>query len=321
MISSFAGYSFAKAHSASYAMVSMECVWLKAHHSAVFLARVIANEGGFYRRSAYVEEARRLGIDIRPPCAAVGAWPTRGSIPAAGVPHGQIRLGFHCITGLSRATADAIVARRPFAGVRDLVRRTGCASDEARALLEAGALDALMPGRDAAQRAWTVAAACNDRGPRAGAQQCIDLDVDAGDPVAPRLPPLAERRMLEARHRRLGALPEGHPLMLWDFPRRPELRIRDIPGRSAGSWVSFIAIAITRKDVNAIYDEGERVEDMSFVTCEDETGVVETTWFPETYRKYAVLLERGDPLLLTGTVEVEHDVRTVAVRRAALAAG
>lgn len=314
MISSFAGYSFAKAHSASYAMVSMECVWLKAHHPAEFLARVIANEGGFYRRSAYVEEARRLEVAILPPCVVVGGWPTRGRLR-------EIRLGFHCVAGLSRATADAIVARRPFAGVRDLVRRTGCAMDEARALLEAGAFDALMPGRDAAQRAWTVAAACNDRGARPGAQLCIDLDVDAGDPPAPRLPKLGARRVQEARHRRLGALPEGHPLMLWDLPRRPELRVRDIGGRSAASWISFVAIAITRKDVNAIYEGGERIEDMSFVTCEDETGVVETTWFPEAYRRYAVLLERGEPLLLTGTVEIEHGVRTVAVRRAAPVAG
>ena len=47
-IASFSGYSFAKAHSASYAKVSFQCAWLKAHAPAVFLARVIANEGGFY---------------------------------------------------------------------------------------------------------------------------------------------------------------------------------------------------------------------------------------------------------------------------------
>lgn len=316
MISSFAGYSFAKAHSASYAAVSMECVWLKAHRPAVFLARVIANEGGFYHRSAYVEEARRRGIAIFAPCVVSGAWATRGR-------HAQndLRLGFHCVRGLSRATADAIVARRPFAGVRDLVRRTGCAADEARALLEAGALDALMPGRDAAQRAWTVAAACNDRGPTArAAQQTIDFaDGDLGDQRAPRLPALDAGALLRARHERLGALPDAHPLRLHGLPHRPALRVAGFHGRKAGAWVSLVAMAIARKDVNAISGEGDeqRIEDMAFVSFEDETGVVETVWFPETYRRWAVLLERGEPLLLTGTVQEEHGVKTFEVRRAA----
>lgn len=319
MISSFAGYSFAKAHSASYAAVSMECVWLKAHRPAVFLARVIANEGGFYHRSAYVEEARRRGIAIRAPCVAVGAWATRGRHEA-----NDLRLGFHCVRGLSRATADAIVARRPFAGVRDLVRRTGCSRDEAQALLEAGAFDALLPGRDAAQRAWTVAAACNDRGPTArAAQQTIDFDGDFGDPAAPRLPALDARALLRARHDRLGALPDGHPLWLYELPRRPALRVAEFHERNTGTCVSLVAMAIARKDVNAISGEGEeqRVEDMAFVSFEDETGVVETVWFPETYRRWAVLLERGEPLLLTGTVQEEQGVKTFEVRRAAPAAG
>ena len=67
MIESFTGYSFCKAHSASYAMVSFQCAFLKAHYPAYFLARVITNEGGFYNASAYCEEARRLGITLLPP--------------------------------------------------------------------------------------------------------------------------------------------------------------------------------------------------------------------------------------------------------------
>ena len=56
MIESFTGYSFCKAHSASYAMVSFRCAFLKAHYPAYFLARVIANQGGFYGPAAYAEK-------------------------------------------------------------------------------------------------------------------------------------------------------------------------------------------------------------------------------------------------------------------------
>ena len=79
-----------------------------------------------------------------------------------------------------------------------------------------------------------------------------------------------------------------------------------------------MGIVITRKDVNAITRDQDdpgtaRVEDMAFVTMEDETGLVETVWFPAVYRRHAVLLERGEPLLLTGVVDVDHGVVTLQV--------
>ena len=316
MISSFAGYSFAKAHSASYAMVSMQCAWLKTHHPAVFLARVIANEGGFYRRSAYVEEARRFGLRILPPCVQVGQWATVAE-------HGAIRLGLHCLSGLGQATATLIRREQPFAGVRDLQQRSACASDELSALLDGGALDALLARLTPAQRAWTVAIASAERqggrSRRGGCAGQLSIAVEAAaDPLPPSLPPIVPAVLAQRRWQRLGALPEAHPLALWTFRRRPRLRAGEILHLPTNSYVAFIAQVITRKTVNAVYDEpdGLRTADMAFVTVEDETAVIETTWFPETFKRYAVLLERGEPLLITGTVERSWGVVSVAVRGA-----
>ena len=50
-IESFAGYSFCKAHSASYAQVSFQSAWLKTHYPAAFMASVLANGGGTIPRS------------------------------------------------------------------------------------------------------------------------------------------------------------------------------------------------------------------------------------------------------------------------------
>jgi DNA-directed DNA polymerase III PolC len=66
-IESFGGYAFCKAHSASFAVISYQTAYLKAHYPAEFMAAVIANNGGFYSASAYVEEARRMGVSILPP--------------------------------------------------------------------------------------------------------------------------------------------------------------------------------------------------------------------------------------------------------------
>jgi len=67
-IESFAGYSFSKAHSASYAVESFQSLYLKAHFPLEFMVAVINNFGGFYRTWVYVHEARRFGANIELPC-------------------------------------------------------------------------------------------------------------------------------------------------------------------------------------------------------------------------------------------------------------
>jgi DNA polymerase-3 subunit alpha len=67
-ISSFAGYSFSKAHSASFAVESFQSLFLKTYYPLEFQVAVINNFGGFYRTWVYVNEARRKGASIHLPC-------------------------------------------------------------------------------------------------------------------------------------------------------------------------------------------------------------------------------------------------------------
>ena len=66
-LASFSGYSFCKAHSASFATLSYQVAWLKAHYPAQFMAAVLDNGGGFYGARAYISECERLGLSILPP--------------------------------------------------------------------------------------------------------------------------------------------------------------------------------------------------------------------------------------------------------------
>jgi len=75
-IESFAGYSFSKAHSASYAVESFQSLYLKAHYPLEFMVAVINNFGGFYRTWVYVHEARRCGATIQLPCVNNSTYKT-----------------------------------------------------------------------------------------------------------------------------------------------------------------------------------------------------------------------------------------------------
>jgi len=75
-IESFAGYSFCKAHSASYAVESYQSLYLKVHYPIEFMVAVINNQGGFYRTEVYVHEAKMSGAVIHNPCVNKSEWET-----------------------------------------------------------------------------------------------------------------------------------------------------------------------------------------------------------------------------------------------------
>ncbi|MGD9940749.1 MAG: hypothetical protein AB7T74_13190, partial [Clostridia bacterium] len=156
MMLSFDGYSFCKAHSASYALVSYRLAWMKANHPGVFIAAVINNGGGFYGIQTYVDEAVRLGYTVLPPDANHSAvsYEAREAVSSAasatggklhGHSRGSLRAGLMQITGLDRETACRIVAERkvrgPYTGFSDFLARVRPSYDDCRVLVRSGSLD------------------------------------------------------------------------------------------------------------------------------------------------------------------------------------
>lgn len=75
-IESFAGYSFCKAHSASYAVESYQSLYLKVYYPIEFMVSAINNGGGFYRTEVYVHEAKMSGATILNPCVNLSEYQT-----------------------------------------------------------------------------------------------------------------------------------------------------------------------------------------------------------------------------------------------------
>jgi DNA-directed DNA polymerase III PolC len=104
-ISSFAGYSFSKAHSASFAVESFQSLYLKVHYPLEFMTAVINNFGGFYRTWVYFNEARRWGAGIHLPCVNRSGYKTsiRGR---------DIFIGFIHLQNLEKEVAGMIIDER-----------------------------------------------------------------------------------------------------------------------------------------------------------------------------------------------------------------
>lgn len=108
-IATFAGFSFAKGHSASYAAESYQSLYLKAHYPLEFMVAVINNFGGFYRTRVYVNEARRLGASIHLPCV-------NRSKASATLYGKELYLGFVHVKSLQAALVQDMIEERAING-------------------------------------------------------------------------------------------------------------------------------------------------------------------------------------------------------------
>jgi len=136
-IESFAGYSFSKAHSASYAVESFQSLYLKAYYPREFLTAVINNFGGFYHTWVYINEAQRYGAKIHLPSVNFSRYFTR-------IIGDDIYLGFVHVRDMETRTANRIVQEREANGeyhdLQDFIYRTGIHREQIILLIRTGAL-------------------------------------------------------------------------------------------------------------------------------------------------------------------------------------
>jgi len=303
MMMSFDGYSFCKPHSASYARVSFQSAYLKTHFPAEFMAAVISNQGGYYSTFAYVSEAKRQGLIIEPPDVNTSDYRWQGQ-------KSSIRVGLQAVHELSEETAGRILDCRQkcaFRSFRDFLQRVHPAANEVRSLIHAGALDCLNPNGNRAVLLWDLA--CREQ-TRKKNDTAGTLFVQ--EPTSP--PLLASQDAMERLRREyvaLGFLCAPHPISLVRGSGERLVQAGDI-ATCVGRTIRFAGWLLTGKMVST-----KTGEVMEFLTFEDETGLVETTFFPEVYRRYAHILTSGKPFLLTGLVEEDYGALTLTVDRVA----
>ena len=148
-IESFAGYSFSKAHSASYAVESFQSLFLKAYFPLEFQVAVINNFGGFYPTWVYFNELRRQGGVVHLPCVNMSEYLT--SL------HGKVTyIGFVHLQGLEAEFAQSIVNERitngKYRGLADFMERLHPKMEQMTILIRSGAF--LFTGKSKPTLLW-----------------------------------------------------------------------------------------------------------------------------------------------------------------------
>ena len=291
MVSHFAAYSYCKAHATTYAEVSYATMWLKAHYPAQFHAARISNVAGFYHPRVYLEEARRMKVDI------LGLDVNESELEfTTGI--NSIRVGFMVVKNLSRRTVDKVMSRRKerrFESFADFLSRIDAAKSECESLVLAGAFSSLGRTRP----------------------ECM-MELDAffsGGAAA-----LEEARRTRLPEYRLGEIlahedtvmemtPTAHPMGQFREAARARgaVTARALP-HFRNRLVTLAGFLVTRR--RAPTKGGEMME---FATLEDETDIFEATLFPDAYKRYGRLLRSAGPFLLKGKVEDQYGAYTVTL--------
>ena len=137
-IESFSGYSFSKAHSASYAVESYQSLFLKSHYPLEFQVAVINNFGGFYQTWFYFNEARRMGAKIHLPCVNRSDYLT--SLNGR-----TIFMGFVHLQGINQQFVEYFIAERkahgPFTSLNDFTSRIPFHIEQLVLLIRGGAFN------------------------------------------------------------------------------------------------------------------------------------------------------------------------------------
>ena len=144
-IEKFAGYGFNKSHAISYALISLQTAYLKAHHRAEFFASSLSTWfDDQVTQANLLGDAKAHGVGLLPPDV------NRSSVNFVPAGEGAIRFGLVSIHGVGRAFTEALVEERgrngPYKDLFDMCLRTKLGSVRMLdSLVNAGACDCLAP--------------------------------------------------------------------------------------------------------------------------------------------------------------------------------
>jgi len=306
-IESFAGYAFCKAHSASFAVVSYQTAYLKAHYAAEFMAAVLSNHGGFYDTCGYVEEARRMGLTILPPHVNHSENRfTAVSVNGSGK-RNAIRVGLSQIKGLSHRSIESILQNRgngSYTSLRDFIYRVDIDASEVDSIIRCGALDNL--GQSRPNHLWDVKLLYESKHKHLESDQKWIGELEPRvDYSMPDIPEYNCREKVLAELECLDIAVSDHLLSLYDIQQKELVHANTIP-RNKGRLITLAGWLVNSKRTRTVKNQF-----MKFLMLEDSTETFEVTLFPKIYKRFGPLLFDRGPYLIRGRVEQEEQCYTI----------
>ncbi|BAJ01219.1 DNA polymerase III subunit alpha [Shewanella violacea] len=309
LVEKFAGYGFNKSHSAAYALVSYQTLWLKTHYPAEFMAAVMsADMDNTDKIVILVDECERMGQPLLPPDV------NKGLLKFNVDEEGKIVYGIGAIKGVGDGPVESILAARkdgPFKDLFDFCARVDLKKLNKRImekLICAGALDSLGPHRAAMMATLPAAVRAADQNAKAEAIGQHDMfgllnsDTEDIKQQFVQCTPWPDKIWLEGERETLGLYLTGHPInqYLKELKHYTSGRLKDVHPTERGKTMKAAGLVIATRVMMT-----KRGSKMGLVTLDDKSARLEVMLFTEAFEKFNHLLEKDRILIIEGEVSFD----------------
>ncbi|EKB20769.1 DNA polymerase III subunit alpha [Aeromonas veronii] len=310
LVEKFAGYGFNKSHSAAYALVSYQTLWLKTHFPAEFMAAVMtADMDNTDKIVTLVDECQRMGLTVIPPDVNTGRY--RFSVNE----DGHIVYGIGAVKGVGEGPIDAILSARdqdgPFRDLFDFCNRVDIKKLNKRVmekLILSGAMDRLGPHRAALMATLEEAMRAAEQHAKAQAVGQVDMfgvlteEIDDVKKAFANVPHWPDKVWLEGERETLGLYLTGHPINQYssELRRYTSGRLCDLHPTSRDTVTTAAGLVIAARSMVT-----KRGNKMGIFTLDDRSGRLDVTLFSEALEKYEELMQKDRILVVSGQVSFD----------------
>lgn len=317
-IERFAGYGFNKAHATSYAMISYQTAYLKAHYPVEYMTALMSAESGRDDKMALsLEECRSMGIKVLPPDINRSDADFHVEDDKNSLANRAIRFGLGAIKNVGTAAIDNILLERVGAGefksFTDFIIRTDTQKVNKKvleSLIKVGAFDAfgkraiILDEIDRVRTKVGKSGAEKDSNQGGLFDALASQELSLVDDWQSSKEEFGSRELMEMERELLGIYLRQHPSQKLLKHSRTDwtVLLSELPEHK-GQKVSVAAIIKTSKVVMT----KAKQQEMAFLLLTDEGGEIEAVVFPKTYEQVKSFLIPNSVIIASGKVEERED--------------
>ncbi len=310
LVEKFAGYGFNKSHSAAYALVSYQTLWLKAHYPAEFMAAVMtADMDNTDKIISLVDECHRMNLKLLPPDVNKGLY--RFNVDD----EGAVVYGIGAVKGVGEGPIGNIISAREkdghFKDLFDFCARIDTKKVNKRVLeklIKSGALDRLGPNRAAMLATLDdaiKAASQHHKAQASGQEDLFGVLTEAPEEVEHAYANIAEAPesvWLEGERETLGLYLTGHPINAYisELKHYTTWRLKDAQQTGRDKVASVAGLVIAARVMTT--KRGSRI---GLMTLDDRSGRMEVMLFTDALDRYMDLLEKDKIVVVSGQVSFD----------------
>lgn len=306
LIIDFADYAFNKSHSVAYSVVAYRTAWLKYYYPKEFMAAQISTYTQDIKQvSLYIEEIKRLNIEILPPNINY-------SYKNFTVEDGKIRFGLKAVKNVGNnliRTIEKVRENGKFTSLKDFVDRINSYDKQAlnkravESLIRCGAMDDFKGNRAQYLAIYekVLSSSSSTAKNNVTGQFSIFEDVKMNEDL-PELKDFSQKDKLDMEQEVIGMYISGHPLDPYreiieklNTTNTNEIFEKYRENLLGNSKVKIVGIL---KSKRSMITKNNKM--MAFGVLEDLYGVIDLVIFPNVFSKYRDLIQEEIVLLVEG---------------------